>query len=274
MTKFEKQFGEDFLSQVPTTPAVYYFYSPEGELLYVGKAKNLRRRLTQYRDAKKIRRHKKMRFLVENCNRIEWENCGSDLEASLKESRQIQSLRPPKNIAGAYSFLYPLVGMRTEKKNLYFCLTTLPSHFTQYQFHGCYRSRRLTGDAFFALMKLLEYVGHPLSKKDLSAEGRSPYSYLFGFRQIDSSWAPLLSRYFKGESKELLEALVLTLLERPGARKESEKVQERLQLIKRFYRYEARPLAKAIEAIQFPDYPVKQLDRDPLFLSARLKEPT
>ncbi len=272
MTKFEKQFGEDFLSQVPTSPAVYYFYNPDGELLYVGKAKNLRRRLSQYRDAKRIKRHKKMRFLVENCNRIEWENCDTDLEASLKEARQIQNLRPPKNIAGAYSFMYPMIGMRSETKRLYFCLTTMPENFKQYQFHGCYRSRRLAGDAYFALMKIFEYMGHPLSKKDLLSEGTSPYSYLFGFRQIEPHWQPLVSTFLKGESKELLEAIVLALLERPGARKESDKIQERLRLLKRFYRYEARPLATAIRTVQFPDYPVKQLDRDPLFLSSRLKD--
>lgn len=272
MSKFEKQFGEDFLNRVPSTPAVYYFYTSEGELLYVGKAKNLKKRLTQYRDARRIKKHRKMRYLVENCNRIEWENCDTDLEASLKEARLIQNLRPPKNIAGAYSFLYPLVGIRMEERKLYFCLTTLPDKFSSYNFFGCYRSRRLTGDAFFSLMKILQHLGHPISKKDLISEGASPYSYIFGFRQIDNSWGPLWASFFKGVSAEALKALVLYLLERPQARKDSEKIQESIILLKRFFRYESKPLYKAILALDFPHYPVSQLDRDPLFLSYRLKE--
>ena len=186
MSAFEKKFGKDFLSTIPTTPGVYFFYCAEGKLLYVGKAKSLRKRLAQYRDAKKTRRHKKMRYLIENASRLEWEICESDLEASLKEARLIQKLRPPKNIAGAYSFLYPLVGIRSDEKCLYFCLTTLPEKFPNYTFHGCFRSRKVTGGAFFALMEILEYVGHPLSAKDLKSEGRAEYSYVFGFRQIES----------------------------------------------------------------------------------------
>ncbi len=271
MSAFEKKFGKDFLSTIPTTPGVYFFYCAEGKLLYVGKAKSLRKRLAQYRDAKKTRRHKKMRYLIENASRLEWEICESDLEASLKEARLIQKLRPPKNIAGAYSFLYPLVGIRSDEKCLYFCLTTLPEKFPNYTFHGCFRSRKVTGGAFFALMEILEYVGHPLSAKDLKSEGRAEYSYVFGFRQIESKWENLWKVFFKGESREALEELILCLIDKPGARKNAERVQETIKLLKKFFRLEAKPLATAIKTVAYTTYPVTQLERDPLFLSYKAK---
>src|SRR5690606_34944607 len=39
--------GEDLLARVPTTPGVYRWVADDGTVLYVGKAKNLRRRLAQ-----------------------------------------------------------------------------------------------------------------------------------------------------------------------------------------------------------------------------------
>src|SRR2546422_34982 len=42
---FDRKFGDDFLPGVPAEPGVYRFYGPADALLYVGKARNLRRRL-------------------------------------------------------------------------------------------------------------------------------------------------------------------------------------------------------------------------------------
>ena len=167
MRAFDKKFGPEFVAQLPTSAGVYRVFAQDGSLIYIGKAKNLRRRLGQYRNAKRRKKHLKMRNIIADAARIEIEHCASDLEACLLEARLIQELRPRWNTAGAFYFLYPMIGIRWEQNQMYFCYTTQPEHFADFELHGAFRSRGISGRAFWALMDLLSYVGHriPRNKK-------------------------------------------------------------------------------------------------------------
>ena len=70
MKTFDRKFGRDFLADLPTSPAVYLFKDERGETLYVGKAKNVRRRLAQYRNASRRKAHRKMRTLVREADAL------------------------------------------------------------------------------------------------------------------------------------------------------------------------------------------------------------
>src|SRR4051812_34525524 len=114
MKSFDRKFGKEFVAGLPTQPGVYRIFGEDGALIYVGKAKNLKRRLGQYRNAKRRKKHLKMRRIVADAGRIEFEVCPSELDACLLEAKLIQELRPRWNTAGAFYFLYPLVGIRRE----------------------------------------------------------------------------------------------------------------------------------------------------------------
>ena len=61
----------DLIANAPHAPGVYRMYDTDGNLLYVGKAKNLSNRLKQYLDIAKLELHKQvMRTLV---TRVDWE---------------------------------------------------------------------------------------------------------------------------------------------------------------------------------------------------------
>jgi excinuclease UvrABC nuclease subunit len=79
----------------PTAPGVYLFRDAHDQVLYVGRARDLRARLRSYF------RTDKQRPAVESAlaalERIEWRVCGSELEAALEELRLIRELRPPAN---------------------------------------------------------------------------------------------------------------------------------------------------------------------------------
>jgi len=83
----------------------------------VGKAKNLRRRLSKYRNATREKAHRKMRILVREAHALAYEICESEQAALLRESELLRSLRPPFNVDGAYAFLYPSVGVGTWDKH-------------------------------------------------------------------------------------------------------------------------------------------------------------
>ena len=70
MRTFDRKFGDDFLPGVPAEPGVYRFYGPTDALLYVGKARNLRPRLAQYRTTGRRKKERKRRALVRLAERL------------------------------------------------------------------------------------------------------------------------------------------------------------------------------------------------------------
>ena len=293
MRLFDQRFGADFLAGVPTAPGVYRFLDATGALLYVGKAGSLRRRLAQYRTAGRKKKERKRRALVKAAATVTWEVCASDLAASLTEIRLIQTLRPRRNVASAFPFLYPYIGIRVDGHETFFCLTTGPEAFPSFELHGAFRSRDATGEAFHALARLLRFVGHPIprarqriigeaayssaaaavyssaSAAVYSSAAAAVYSTIIGFRRlpVDAStgWSALL----RGASREALEALALELLEHPGATARRVEIQEDLAAVALFFESEALALARARAATGYSRYPVPQGDRDLLFAEAR-----
>lgn len=258
---FDKKFGAEFLGSVPRQPGIYFLWGENDVLLYVGKAAVLRTRLSQYRRAK---RGEKARKLMQLAVRISWEVCGSELEACLKELEVIQSKRPKKNVTAAFSFMYPFLGIRQDKSALWVCFTTLPAELPDYEMHGAFRSREVTATAFFALTRLLKYIGHP----EKPPQDIPDYSYCFGFRRLPDSVRPQLADFLRGHSYDLLENLFGRLLNHAGARAKAAEVKEDLRTLRSFWREEAFALRRVIDATGHLSYPVLQAERDPLFLRA------
>jgi len=266
---FDRRFGTGFLNGVPAAPGVYRLYDEAGALLYVGKAANLRRRLGQYRTAGRRKRERKRRALVRAASRITWEVCDSPLSALLTEIRLIQALRPRRNVTSAFSFLYPFVGIRTEGPEAYFCFTTSPAAFPAFELHGAFRSREVTGEAFFSLMRLLRFVGHPVPRHRCRRLGTARHSHVLGYRRLAAGTTDGLRRLLRGESRVALEALALELLEHEGARARAAEIHEDLLAVGRFFEDEARSLARAIATTGHAGYPVAQRERDLLFATYR-----
>lgn len=272
MKSFDRRFGKGFFDSLPAEPGVYRFFNEADVLIYVGKAKNLRRRLAQYRNAKRRKAHAKMRKIVAEACRLEHEVCASERDALRLENTIIQTLRPKWNVAGAFFFLYPMVGIRVEKDEFFICYTTTPEAYPDYQFHGAFRSRERTREGFFALMELLRLIGHPIKKlktKTTAVPEKKSRAYVYGFRQIPPDWFSRLERFFRGECFSAIEELSLLLLERPTARARSAETQEYLYAIRRFWRHEVLVLKSACERAKFSTYPVPQRERDLVFIEGK-----
>ena len=270
MRIFDRRFGADLLAAVPEAPGVYRFLDDAGVVLYVGKAANLRRRLSQYRTAGRRKAHRKRRAIVQGAARVEWEVCESELAASLAEIRLIQALRPPRNVVSAFSFLYPYIGIRTGAAGeAYLCLTTSPGAFPSFAFHGAFRTGDVTREAFYSLARLLRWAGHPVPRHHCRKLEVAPHSRVVGFRRLTADACAQWARLLEGASRDPLEALALRLLEHPGARAKRREIHEDLKAVARFFTREAQALARARAATGYARYPVPQEDRDLLFAEFR-----
>jgi DNA polymerase-3 subunit epsilon len=79
----------------PPRPGVYLFRDRNEQVLYVGRARDLRARLRSY--FRSERQRPQVEAALGAVERIEWRVLGSELEAALEELRLIRELRPPAN---------------------------------------------------------------------------------------------------------------------------------------------------------------------------------
>ncbi len=89
-------FTADDLKAVPARPGVYRFFDRRGETLYIGKAKNLRSRLSSY-FVPSARGTDRGRTFLDRVHSFIFEIVASELEALLNEAALLSALRPPLN---------------------------------------------------------------------------------------------------------------------------------------------------------------------------------
>ncbi|MFZ4895155.1 excinuclease ABC subunit UvrC [Plantibacter sp. Mn2098] len=96
--------------EIPTLPGVYRFSDDAGRVLYVGKAKNLRARLSNY-FAPLHSLHERTRRMVTTATGVEWTTVGSDVEALQLEYTWIKEFDPPFNVKFRDDKTYPYLAI-------------------------------------------------------------------------------------------------------------------------------------------------------------------
>ncbi|MFT4135263.1 excinuclease ABC subunit UvrC [Microbacterium sp.] len=95
---------------IPTDPGVYRFRDANGRVLYVGKAKNLRARLSNY-FAPLPTLHERTRRMVTTATSVEWTVVATDVEALQLEYMWIQEFSPPFNVRYKDDKSYPFLAV-------------------------------------------------------------------------------------------------------------------------------------------------------------------
>jgi excinuclease ABC subunit C len=267
---FDTKFGPALVEALPVGPGVYVFRD-EDRVLYVGKARNLRRRLQAYRNASRRKGHRKMRTLVREATTLEVRALATERDALLEENALIRSLRPPYNVDGAFAFLYPAVGLGRSDGHTLLCFSTKPEAYAaiDLRWFGTFRSRPRALEAFDALVDLLALVGHVSRRTQLPAHPAVRGSRLVGIRQVPRDLDDRLAPFLAGDERGLLAALSTALLAKPRARREAGLVEERLRALDGFFEADTRRLRLALQHLGRTGTFVSQDDRDALFIAAR-----
>lgn len=96
--------------EIPTQAGVYRFRDGTGRVLYVGKAKNLRSRLSNY-FAPLASLHERTRRMVTTANSVEWTVVGTEFEALQLEFTWIKEFAPPFNVQFRDDKSYPYLAI-------------------------------------------------------------------------------------------------------------------------------------------------------------------
>jgi excinuclease ABC subunit C len=104
--------SEGFLKNLPEGPGVYKYFNAENKLLYVGKAKNLRKRVSSY--FQKQHHDHKTRVMVKQIRFVEILLVESELDALLLENNLIKENKPRYNILLKDDKTYPWICLTKE----------------------------------------------------------------------------------------------------------------------------------------------------------------
>ncbi|MBL0153210.1 MAG: GIY-YIG nuclease family protein [Chitinophagaceae bacterium] len=83
---------KDHFEQLPYTPGVYYFHNEKGKVIYVGKALNIRYRVTSHFSNNSESRQKQN--FMQHTHAISYQPCGTELMACILESAEIKKRWP------------------------------------------------------------------------------------------------------------------------------------------------------------------------------------
>lgn len=113
-----ERLGREFFRSAPESPGVYLMRDKAENVLYVGKAKSLRKRLASYRVANPDRMPRRHLRLLRAVERIEFQECADESSALAREAELLRSLRPRFNRAGTWPGLPRFVGWRVTEAGL------------------------------------------------------------------------------------------------------------------------------------------------------------
>ena len=100
------------LSTIPEKPGCYQYYDAKGTVIYVGKAKNLRKRISSY--FQKEHENRKTRVLVKQIHDLRYIVVNSEADALLLENNLIKQYQPRYNVLLKDDKTYPSIVIKNE----------------------------------------------------------------------------------------------------------------------------------------------------------------
>jgi excinuclease ABC subunit C len=99
---------KEIISSLPETPGIYKYFDKEGALIYIGKAKSLKKRVSSYFNKNHYENRKTAIMVSRICN-IEFTLVETEIDALLLENSLIKKFQPKFNINLKDDKTYPFI---------------------------------------------------------------------------------------------------------------------------------------------------------------------
>lgn len=158
---------------VPLDPGIYQFIDKNESILYIGKAKHLKKRIASYFGNRKDMRNK-TRIMVRNAVRLEYTIVDTEQDALLLEATLIQKHQPKYNVALKSGKPYPYICIKKERFPRVFITRNAYKDGSKY--FGPYVSRQRMNAIMDLINNLfqLRTCNYKLSEKNIKAEKFKP----------------------------------------------------------------------------------------------------
>jgi len=219
------------IKNLPASTGIYQFFDIEDNLLYVGKAASLRKRVASYFQNKNL--GPKTNLLVKKITRIEYIKVFSEFEALLLESKIIKDNQPFFN-AIAKDDKSPLY-IKIEGKEIPLVLTTRGGFKKRGQFlKGPFPSAKTTRDVLKMIRKIFPYCHHKNPKKPCLFVHLGLCSYPYASPNSQKKYLKNINRIKKllsGKSRTLIRDLKreMALLAKSQKFEEANEIKKQIQ---------------------------------------------
>ncbi|MCG8733197.1 excinuclease ABC subunit UvrC [Tenacibaculum finnmarkense] len=233
------------LKTLPTSPGVYQYFDNDEVIIYVGKAKNLKKRVSSY--FTKTHENGKTRILVKKIARIEHIVVSTETDALLLENNLIKKYKPRYNILLKDDKSYPWLCIKKERFPRVFSTRSVVKDGSEY--FGPYTNIKMV-QSLLSLIKEL----YPLRTctYDLSEQKIASYKYKVcleyhlknckgaceGYQQEEDYQQEItaIRNILKGNFKEILDKLQSLMLGFASEMKfeEAQKIKEKLALLQNY----------------------------------------
>jgi len=202
-----------FLKHVTTRPGVYRMYDENSEVIYVGKAKNLKNRLSSYfrKDVNSV----KTKALVSNIANIEVIITGSETEALILENNLIKEYQPKYNILLRDDKSYPYI-LVTDHKH-----PRITMHRGSKRFKGDYFGPFPSAGAVWQSLRIMQKVFPVRQCEDGFYKARSRPCLQHQLKRCSapcvdgyvtdeqySTQVELVKKFLSGKSQDVIEQLI------------------------------------------------------------------
>ena len=158
---------QDIIKNLPKNPGVYRYYDTDGKLLYIGKAKNLKNRVSSYFINKD--HSYRIGLMVRKIHNIEYSILSSEKDALLLENALIKELQPKYNILLKDDKSFPYIKIVNEKFPRIFFTRKYENDGAEY--YGPYTSVHHVRSILELIKKLypIRSCSLPLNEKNIAA---------------------------------------------------------------------------------------------------------
>jgi len=191
----------NLVTTLPDTPGVYQFFDSKGTILYVGKAKNLKRRVTSY--FVKNHESRKTAILVRKIDDIRHIVVETEADALLLENNLIKKYRPRYNVLLKDDKTYPWICVKNEKFPRIFSTRNARNQNDKY--YGPYTSLRMLRTIIELIKQLykIRTCNYALSEENIA---KKKFRECLEFH-IGNCKAPCVARQTKAEYDENIQLI-------------------------------------------------------------------
>lgn len=153
---------------LPSKPGVYQYFDKNDQIIYVGKAKSLKKRVASYFTAKK-NQNGKLRVLVKKIHSLKFIVVETEMDALLLENNLIKEYQPRYNIMLKDDKTYPWICLKNERFPRVFSTRNVIRDGSKY--FGPYASGKMKNTILELIRQLypIRTCKHNLSKKNIEA---------------------------------------------------------------------------------------------------------
>lgn len=234
------KFNPEFFKQIPDTPGVYFMLNEKRSILYIGKAKNLKNRISSYTRARPGYSADHTLEMLDNVTSIQWKVCKSEEAALRKENELLHAIRPPYNVAQTQAEHYLFLGVKESAQaqdQLDFQLSSYAEIRNEgYHVYGCFNHRSKIKAGYTALLRLIYAASSTRARFSYPARICRVYPPWLYTGEFPRDWREPLDRFLSGKSHELLQLIVEKLLSNetiPAFMRPS--LQDDIEIVRSFY---------------------------------------